>query len=413
LRVWRRNLAAITGAVFIGFTGFTLVMPFLPLYLGELGLRDVGDVAFWAGISLGITPAVTALMAPFWGRIADRVGRKLMVARSLGSFVVLMAAMAFVTEPWHVFALRLVQGFFAGYGPLALSMAAESSPPDRLATSLGTVQTAQRLGPAVGPVIGGAVAQMVGLRNAFLVSSLVYLAGVVIVFVLYEELPRARGGTRSQGSDGRSAETAQTVTFRNVLAFENFVLLMGVIFGLQLVERSFGPILPLHLAAIGVPMGNVPVVSGIMFSLLGLAGATGNTTGAVLLKRLTAKTVIQSGAIAAAVAAIAFALVPAVPVLYAAAALLGVSIGVSMTAAFTAGSVVIPEEARATGFGFLTSAYLAALAISPMIAGLVSRQSMVGVFIVDAIVLAAVAAVVTRVMAERAERAEAPVAEEV
>ena len=64
---WRRNLFAITGACFIGFTGFTLVMPFLPLYFTQLGLTDVGEIAFWSGISLGITPAMTALLSPLWG----------------------------------------------------------------------------------------------------------------------------------------------------------------------------------------------------------------------------------------------------------------------------------------------------------------------------------------------------------
>src|SRR5215213_11288157 len=106
---WRRNLAALTAASFIGFTGFTLVMPFLPLYIAELGVRDVGRIALWTGFTLGVTPAITALLAPAWGRLADRFGRKLMVARSLASFVVIMAAMAWVTHPWHLFALRAIQ----------------------------------------------------------------------------------------------------------------------------------------------------------------------------------------------------------------------------------------------------------------------------------------------------------------
>ena len=103
---WRRNQVAVTAAAFVGFTGFTLVMPFLPLYLEQLGVTDVGEISLWAGVSLGVTPAVTAVMAPFWGRLGDRYGRKIMIERSLASFVVVMAAMAFVTKPWHVFALR-------------------------------------------------------------------------------------------------------------------------------------------------------------------------------------------------------------------------------------------------------------------------------------------------------------------
>jgi DHA1 family multidrug resistance protein-like MFS transporter len=141
-------------------------MPFLPLFIAQLGVTDVGEVAVWTGLSLGVTPGLTAILSPIWGRLADRFGKKIMVERSLISFVVLMAAMAFVTRAWHVLALRIVQGVFAGYGSLSLTMAAESAPRDRMPQSIGAVQTAQRLGPAVGPVIGGLLAGIVGLRSA-------------------------------------------------------------------------------------------------------------------------------------------------------------------------------------------------------------------------------------------------------
>src|SRR3954452_432956 len=95
---YRRNLLAVTAASFIGFMGFTLVMPFLPLYFNELGLRDVGRVAMWSGLSLGVTPAMTALLSPFWGRLADRFGRKIMVERSLFSFVIVIAGGGVVTQ---------------------------------------------------------------------------------------------------------------------------------------------------------------------------------------------------------------------------------------------------------------------------------------------------------------------------
>ena len=97
-----------------------------------------------------------------------------MVARSLVACAVVMALMALVTRAWQVFALRAALGFLTGYGGLTLSMAAESAPRDRMAAAIGTVQTAQRLGPAVGPVIGGVLAGAVGLRRAFLVTALLF-----------------------------------------------------------------------------------------------------------------------------------------------------------------------------------------------------------------------------------------------
>ena len=185
----RRNLIALSAASFIGFTGFTLVMPFLPLYMSVLGLTDVRAIALWTGLSLGVTPALTALLSPAWGRLADRFGRKILVARSLVSFVVLMSVMALATHPWHVLALRALQGLFAGYGALCLAMAADSAPPGRLAQSIGVVQTAQRLGPALGPVLGGVVAGLVGLRASFYVTASFYAIALVQLLVLYREPP--------------------------------------------------------------------------------------------------------------------------------------------------------------------------------------------------------------------------------
>src|SRR5438128_11344996 len=131
--LFSKDLFAVTAASFIGFTGFTLVMPFLPLYIRQLGVTDVGEIALWTGVTLGVTPALTALCAPFWGRVADRVGNKVMVARALLAFVVVMTALAYVTRVWRLFALRAALGFLAGYAALTLSMAASSAPRDRIA----------------------------------------------------------------------------------------------------------------------------------------------------------------------------------------------------------------------------------------------------------------------------------------
>jgi MFS family permease len=289
---WRRNLYAVTAASFIGFTGFTLVMPFLPLYFEQLGVTDVGDIALWSGVSLGVTPAITAFMAPLWGRLADRYGRKIMVQRSLVSFVFVMAAMAYVTRPWHVVALRALQGLFAGYGALTLTMAADSAPREETAYAIGSVQTAQRLGPALGPVIGGVVAQAVGLRHAFIVTAGFYLVAAVVVTIAYDErsvLKRA------------AAERGGRITFRNVLAFENFVLLMAVIFGLQFVDRSFGPILPLFVAALGTNDSSVPLLSGVLFSISAAAGAFGNRLCAILMHRTGPRRVIATASAVAGI----------------------------------------------------------------------------------------------------------------
>ena len=121
-------MLAAAAAGMIGFTGFTLVMPFLPLYIAELGTTDVKEIAMWTGLTLGATPTVTAISAPLWGRVGDRYGSKILVIRSLIAFILTKAAMGLVTAPWQLFALRALLGLFAGYGALTISMAAESAP---------------------------------------------------------------------------------------------------------------------------------------------------------------------------------------------------------------------------------------------------------------------------------------------
>ena len=397
---WRRNLAALTAASFIGFTGFTLVMPFLPLYIAELGVRDVGRIALWTGMTLGVTPALTALLAPAWGRLADRFGRKLMVARSLASFVVIMAAMAWVTSPWHLFALRAVQGLFAGYGALCLAMAADSSPRDRIAQSIGMVQTAQRLGPALGPVLGGLVAAAVGLRAAFLVTSGFYLVALVQLLVLYHE------PTRHHAS---AAAAPSRVTFANVLAFENFLLLMAAIFGLQFVDRSFGPVLPLHVASLGVGPSRVAFVSGVVFSTLACSAAVGHHVCARLLRRWSARVVISRAALGAAFAVALFLVVGNAWALVPTAAVFGGCIGAAMTAAYAAAAGVVPPTVRGASFGFLSSASLAGLALSPAICGFLAATDIRIVFAADALALCVLAMLVRRVMIEHPRVTETPV----
>src|SRR6185295_8105782 len=170
-------------------------------------------------------------------------------------------------------------------------------------------------------------------------------AGLVLVHFLYDD--RA---THAQPAD--PAETGR-VTFRNVLAFRNFILMMGVIFGLQFVDRSFGPVLPLYVEQHGVTSANVPIVSGALFSIMAAASV-----------------------------------------------LLGLGIGAAMTASYSAAGAVIPPGAHGAGFGVLTSASLVGMASSPFIAGFVGGASLRIVFFVDAVVFAIVAAIVYRSMTE-------------
>jgi MFS family permease len=344
----------------------------------------------WSGLSLGVTPALTAMLAPAWGRLADRFGRKIMIERSLGSFVFIMSAMAFVTRPWHVFALRAVQGLFAGYGSLTLTMAADSAPRGRMAQAIGTVQTAQRLGPALGPVIGGSLAQAVGIRHSFFASSAVYFLALLLVVVGYRE-PRASRVLQRDDEPSR-------ITFATLAAVPYFVLLVFTVFGLQLVDRSLGPILPLYLGEVGVDATRVPLLAGILFTVVAAAAAVGNQVSPPWLRRRSAADLVPMMAGIGAIAALVFGWSAPLPVLLVVGAVFGFTLGVATTCTYTAATHSLPIASRGVAFGYLTSAYLIGLAVSPVLAGLIGAQSMRAVFFADAAALAAMAWAVRRGM---------------
>jgi MFS family permease len=374
-------------AGFIGFTGFTLVMPFLPLYIAELGTTDVGEIALWTGLTLGATPAVTAISAPLWGRVGDRYGSKLLVLRSLTAFILTKAGMAFVTAPWQLFALRALLGVFAGYGALTISMAAQSVPRDRMAQAIGTVQTGHRLGPALGPAIGGLLAPTVGLRNSFLVAAGCYVVALLLILIAYKEpldrsVPRkARGGWE---------------VFSHLVRQPGFLLALLVIFGLQSVDRSFGPVLPLFVAQQGVDPSRVALVSGILFSLGAVSAAFGTQLAPRLMKRRTAKSIIVSATLVGAVALAVIVAAPGLWIFGAAIVVAGVAIGTATTTIYSVAGGLLPADAHATGFGVMTTASLLGLAVSPVVAGIIGASGLRIVFVADVFLMIALGAFVWR-----------------
>lgn len=400
----RRNVFAAAAAGGIGFTGFTLVMPFLPLYIAELGVTDVGEIAMWTGLTLGATPTVTAISAPLWGRVGDKYGSKLLVIRSLTAFILTKAGMAFVTAPWQLFALRALLGVFAGYGALTISMAAQSVPRDRMAKAIGTVQTGHRLGPAVGPVIGGLLAPLVGLRNAFLVAAAFYVAAVVLVILMYKDPVRP---------PATAAPRTGWAVFSHLLSLPGFVLALFVIFGLQTVDRSFGPVLPLYVAQVGVEAQRVPIVSGILFSLGAVAAAFGSQLASRLLQRRTARQVIVTGTATAAMALTVIVVAPSLWLVGAAMAVVGLAIGVATTTIYSVAGSLLPADAHATGFGVMTTASLIGLAVSPVVAGFIGGSGLRWVFVADVFLLAVLAVLVARRLrsAPTAVSTDAPLAD--
>jgi DHA1 family multidrug resistance protein-like MFS transporter len=277
-------------------------------------------------------------------------------------------------------------------------MAALSAPREEMASAIGAVQTAQRIGPAIGPVIGGILAAAVGQRNAFLVSAAVYALALGLLTLFYREPPRAPHETAVR----------ERVSFQDILAFENFVLLTGLILAVQTIERSLGPVLPLYADDLQSLGGRVELASGILFSTAAVTAALGHQIAATLLKRLSARVVLGLSLPVSAAALAIFAAVTSMWALVGAFGLFGLGAGTAMTAAFSAAGSVIPRHAHGASFGLLTSASLAGMSFGPVFGGLIAGRSIRAVFLVGAVGLALLALVIRRVMVDRQPVVESP-----
>jgi MFS family permease len=252
--------------VFVVFTAFAFVLPFLPLYVRQLGVRGDDAVALWAGLLIGVAPLLAGLLAPVWGRLADRYGPKRMALRALTSYVFLLALSAAVTNVGQLLALRIGVGLFGGIGPLGLSMATSLGPREQTGRAVGLIQAAQILSAAVGPLLGGFLADAVGIRSTFLATSALCAAALVLVALYYEESPRAA-----------PADEAPRSPFREVLRVPGTAPLLAVLFLVNFIGRSFTPILPLYIQGLGVPVSRLALATGLLISMYSVAAALSAT----------------------------------------------------------------------------------------------------------------------------------------
>ncbi len=213
----RRNLLVTVAMVFSVFTGFAFVLPFLPLFVRDLGVAEPRRAALWAGVLIGIAPLLAGLLAPVWGRLADRHGHKSLAIKALVSYVVILALSAAVTSVEQLLALRVGIGLFGGIGPLGLAMATAQAPREETGRAVGLVQAAQILSAAIGPFAGGILADTIGTRRTFLVTAALCALALAVVAVFYEE--RGHAERRAAGPSATFAAVMWVHTMARGLRF--------------------------------------------------------------------------------------------------------------------------------------------------------------------------------------------------
>jgi DHA1 family multidrug resistance protein-like MFS transporter len=397
---WRRNQYVMTATVFVVFTGFAFVLPFLPLYVRQLGVRDDHAVALWGGVLIGVAPLLAGILAPVWGRLGDRYGQKRMAVRALFSYVILLALTAAVTSVGQLLALRIGVGLFGGIGPLGLAMATSLAPREQTGRSVGMIQAAQILSAAVGPLVGGLLADTVGIRATCLATSALCAAALALVVVYYQEPPRTAW-----------AEAGQTPPFLEVLRVPGAAALLAVLFLVNFIGRSFTPILPLHLQGMGVPASRLAVATGVLISLYSMAAALSATGLGRASRHRSPRPLLVATLVGGALTVFPMALVPSFGSLALLAVLLGLASGGSLTLCYTIGGLMVPAEIRTTAFGFFSGAALFGGAISPSVAGFLARWELRSIYYVDAALYVLLTlALLPGALARTAGRSPGPVA---
>ena len=257
---WKQNLKVAWLGNFLTGTSFTLVMPFIPVFVEELGVGP-GLVEYYAGLAVSTNALAAALMAPIWGSLADRYGRKPMMVRAAFAMIFTMGGMAFVPNVFWLLVLRVLNGVFTGYIPNATALIASQVPKDKTGYALGTLSTGAVAGNLIGPTLGGVLAEMFGVHTVFLLVGLLYAIVVILtVFYIREDFVPIKK------SDVLPVkEVFAQVKDRKILA-GLFVTSMVIIAAAQAVV----PILTLYVRHLG-QTDNLLFVAGFIISLPGMA----------------------------------------------------------------------------------------------------------------------------------------------
>ncbi|MCO4317135.1 MFS transporter [Phyllobacterium sp. 21LDTY02-6] len=357
---WRQNLVVCLLGSFTTIVAMTLILPFLPLYIEQLGETEHALVVQWSGVAYGATFFTAALVAPLWGKLADLYGRKLMLIRASLGMAIAMSLMGMATEVWHLIALRLLTGLLGGYASGSTVLVATQTPRERTGWALGTLASGIMAGNLVGPLIGGALPPLIGIRQTFwLAGGVIFITFLATMsFIREERRPTAR---RHAESGGWSAiEDKRPVIL---------MLLAGML--LMLANMSIEPIITVYVAQLVSDPAQVTMVAGIVMS----AAALGSILSASRLGKL-ADTIGHWNVIVAALAVSALLLIPQAFVtegwqLVLLRFLMGLSLGGLLPCITSVIRHNVPDRVAGNILGYATSSQYAGQVVGPLAGGFI------------------------------------------
>ncbi|CAI2499418.1 Tetracycline resistance protein, class C [Serratia ficaria] len=262
MEAWKVNLISVWLGCF--FTGLAMsqILPFLPLYVEQLGVTGHQSLSLWSGLVFSGTFLVSALVSPLWGSLADRKGRKLMLLRASLGMAVVIALQGLATNVWQLFALRALMGLTSGYIPNAMALVATQAPRDKSGWALGMLSTGQITGVIAGPLLGGLMADHLGLRVVFFVTAgMMFVNFLITLFLIKERRIRVKKADQLSGK----------AVFQSLPYPALIVTLFVCTLMIQLANSSISPILTLFIRELSGDVSNIAFISGMIAAVPGIA----------------------------------------------------------------------------------------------------------------------------------------------
>ena len=400
---WKRNLIVLCFAQSITLLGFSAYLPFIPYFVQDLGVRDYARATAWMAFFDSGSALAMMVFAPIWGTLADRYGRKLMLVRATAAGAALAFLMGLARSPLQLIILRILQGAFCGTVSAANTLVATETPEESLGQWLGIMQTTQFVGQAAGPLMGGLLADVLGYRAVFPISSALMVIALLSIALLVREQSMPRAARR-----GRLRLTLSRRSLAEVATGNTMVLLLALACN-SFAVAVLSPVLSLYIKSLSADSAHLGTLAGSIIAVSALTSSISALFLGRLGDRYGRKRVLLSCVIGAALIYAPQALATNAMQLLVLRAIQGVFMGGIIPTGNALLAQSTPHDRRGTVFGLATSAGAGGRALGPILGAAVANTwGMASTFWVTASIFGLIAALVAGLVRGRQEPAAGP-----
>jgi DHA1 family multidrug resistance protein-like MFS transporter len=255
---WRRNLVICVFGSFTTLVSLSMLLPFLPLYVQQLGVTSTSAVVQWSGVAFGVTFLGTAVTAPIWGQLADRYGRKPMLIRAAVGMAVVMSTIGLAHNVYELVALRFAAGLVGGYASAAIVMIGTQAPKERSGWALGVLSTGVLAGNLVGPLVGGFLPNLIGIRGAFFAAGgMISVAAILTITLVREDFSKP---------PTRETKVVKTAVAGQRQNYATMAALLVTAMMVLLANMSIEPIITVYIGQLGVSHDRLATIAGIVMA---------------------------------------------------------------------------------------------------------------------------------------------------